>query len=100
MARHDLPRTKTPTEMFRVGIDFKGDIKAGDTRVSQVVTAKRADTGTDVSATFLGGVSASGSIVEVMVQNGDVGIDYVVKIAITTTQGDKFEGEIVVPVRA
>lgn len=99
MARHELPRTKTPTEKFRIAVDFKNDIKVGDARASQIVTAKRLDT--DASdPTFIGTVAPSGSVVEVVIQNGAAGVDDAVTIQITTTQGDIFEGVVIVPVRA
>lgn len=100
MARFTLPRTKTPNERFRISLDFKNDVKVGDSVQSHVATAKRLDTGADVTGTFLANVVRSGTIVEAAVLDGVVDVDYEVKFQVTTVAADVFEGHVVVSVRS
>lgn len=95
-----IPRTrpKTPIEQFRISMDFTLDLVAGDTLNSHTVTAKALLTGADASGTFLGTVTRTGNVIEVVVRNGTEG-DYEVKFVVTTTQGETLEGRIIVPVR-
>jgi hypothetical protein len=100
MARHNLPRTKTPTEKFRFTMDFKNDVKSGDTASAHSVTAKRLDTGADATTEMISAVVRLLNVVETSVQAGTDGVDYEVKFALDTTQGDHFEAYVIVPVRS
>ena len=98
-----LSRAKRPTEEFRLAWDFVNDVEASDSYASHTITATEVQAGTDVTATFLqspGRIGVTGAVLGVQVQAGTDGKDYDVLFALLTTQGDRFERIVRVPVRA
>lgn len=99
MADWTLPRRKRPTETFRLGVDFKGDIEVGDSIASHNATAVD-DLGADVTGTFLGARTLTGTVLKVVVLDGTDGRDVTVTLQVTTVAGDVFQATVLVPVRA
>ena len=99
MADWITSRQKRPAELWRIGIDFRGDIEPGDTVASH--DAKAFDeAGVDVTATFLGARTITGTTVKVLVKDGAADSNYTVLFEVTTVGGDKFQADVLVPVRA
>lgn len=83
-----------------MGWDFVNDLEIGDSVAMATVTAKRLDTGADVSSAFLQGKTVESRLVHVQVQGGEDGVDYDVEFLASTADGDVFERHVKVQVRA
>jgi hypothetical protein len=95
-----IGRPKTPAEQFRIAWNFVDDLAAGDTVLSQTITAIKVSDASDASATFLDTPLVASPEVSVTVKAGSAGEDYDVVIRATTATGEVFERVIRVPVRA
>lgn len=93
--RFTLDRAKRPYEEFDIGVDFAPDIgTAGDTPGSYTVTASLA--GTDVTSSFIVSPTIAGTVVKAIVNGGVHGSVYLVNFKMQTTNGMKFEHDVVV----
>ncbi len=94
-----LDRGKRPDEKFTLEIDFTDDMETGDTVATETVTAfDEADPATDLSATLVENVVQASGIVGARMKAGADGHTYVLRFEATTTGGDVFEHDVIVPV--
>lgn len=91
---------KQPAETFKIGIDFKNYLGAGEALSTPTATSKNLATGADSSGTFLSGVATvSGTQVTQRILAGADGDRHRVQIRVTTDGSNIFEDEIDVAVR-
>lgn len=93
-----LQRGKRPDEQFQIGVSFEPDMLGGDSPQSHVVTATKADDGTDVSGAFLTGATLSGYTSSVTIRGGDNKTLYRVTFVVTTALGNIYEHSVLVQV--
>jgi hypothetical protein len=98
-------RIKRPGEHYPIGVSFASDTAAvvGDTSTDTYTVAAyriEADNLVDVTGDFLGEHSRVGEVVSVELEEGTPEADYLVVVNMTTTQGYKYEHEVVQRVRA
>lgn len=93
-----FPRQVRPTEIIPLGLDFEEDLRAGDQVANVVVTAAAAD-GTDVTATVLQDPGISGTAAYATFKGGVDGDTYTMTFTVTTSQGFKFQHDLLVIVR-
>ena len=95
-----LSRYKRPSEEFRLTWDFLNDVEDGDTATTYSCKAFDADSGVEVTSTFLQAAGRSGNLVSVQVQAGTADHDYLVLFQLGTASGNVFQRVVRVPVRA
>jgi len=86
-----LFRQKRSPEQFRCSIDFAPLLEASDSLVSATVTARRDDTGADVTATVISGAGIAANLAVWTIRAGTSGLTYTATVNAHTTQGDIFE---------
>jgi hypothetical protein len=85
---------KTPGESYQVSVDMTGLLPDSATISSGAVTASVLRTGEDKTSTVLASGTATitgGVVAKVGVQSGDAGVDYLIKFALTLSNGNIVE---------
>ncbi len=92
-----LTWTKQPSEKRRLAFDAVNALISGDTIAAYEAKIFNA-AGADLSATMIAGSSKTDTVVYVWVQAGTTGLQYFLKIKITSTLGEVIEDDLVVNV--
>lgn len=89
---------KQPNSIIDVQMNYEDNLFGGSVQTS-VVTARREDTGEDVTASLISGVATITSpFVTQRIVGGTAGVVYILEFLTTMSAGQRLEDEIILPV--
>ncbi len=89
---------KQPSEEYPLIVDFGGNLGSGESLTYRNAVAHTKKGATDDASTVIKSTLISASTVHVIVQRGTSGQEYGIKVLISTSGGNIWEDDVILPV--